>query len=139
MDAFVAYHSVTASDHQVRFTDLSSKGYRLISLSVYGDPSNARYAAVWVQRSGPAWQGFHGGSASEYQNFFDTWKAKGYYPVLISATGEGGKCYFRGHVRAGKSRSMEGSSRDHAGGIRIGVQCGLHGQSDSGLLTPAKK
>jgi len=96
MDAFVAYHGVTASDHQARFTDLSSKGYRPISLSVYGTPSNARYAAVWVQRSGPAWQAFHGRSASEYQNFFDTWKAKGYHPVLISATGDGAGAIFAG-------------------------------------------
>ena len=60
MSVFNAYHGVSAADHQARFNDLLSKGYRIISLSVYGDPSNASYAAVWVQRAGAAWQAFHG-------------------------------------------------------------------------------
>ena len=88
MDSFVAYHGVTANDHQTRFADLASKGYRLISISLYGDPSGARYAAVWVQRPGPAWQAFHGRNAGQYQQFVDEWKGKGYYPVLIAATGD---------------------------------------------------
>jgi hypothetical protein len=75
MSVFNAYHGVSAADHQARFNDLLSKGYRIISLSVYGDPANASYAAVWVQRAGAAWQAFHGKSASDYQAFFDTWTA----------------------------------------------------------------
>jgi CubicO group peptidase (beta-lactamase class C family) len=98
---FVAYHGITASDHQSRFNDLSSKGFRIISLSVYGNPSNARYAAVWVKTGGPAWQAFHGRNASEYQQFFDEWKAKGYYPLLISATGSASDAIFAGVFEQG--------------------------------------
>jgi hypothetical protein len=54
------------------------------------------YAAVWVQRAGAAWQAFHGKSASDYQAFFDTWTAKGYYPVIITATGDGSNAIFAG-------------------------------------------
>ena len=84
---FQAYHGVTAADHQAYFNKWSSQGYRMISLSVYGDPGNALYAAVWVQRAGPAWQAIHGVDAADYQTFFSKWSAAGYYPVLVSATG----------------------------------------------------
>jgi CubicO group peptidase (beta-lactamase class C family) len=59
----------------------------MISLSVYGDPGDPRYAAVWVQRAGPAWVAVHGVDSGGYQSFFNNWTAKGYVPVLVSATG----------------------------------------------------
>jgi len=85
--SFQAYHGVNAAQHQANFNKLSSEGYRMISLSVYGDPSSPLYAAVWVQRSGPAWVAVHGINANAYQTFFNTWTAQGYVPVLVSATG----------------------------------------------------
>lgn len=85
---FEAYHGVPAAQHQGNFNHLSAQGYRMISLSVYGDPSDARYAAVWVQRQGPAWVAVHGVDAAGYQSFFNNWTAKGFAPVLMSATGQ---------------------------------------------------
>ena len=85
---FEAYHGVTGAQHQSNFNHLSAQGYRMISLSVYGDPSDARYAAVWVQRQGPAWVAVHGVDAAGYQSFFNNWSAKGFAPVLVSATGQ---------------------------------------------------
>ena len=32
-----AYHGVTAGQHQANFNSLSAQGYRMISLSVYGN------------------------------------------------------------------------------------------------------
>ena len=83
---FQAYHGVTAAEHQANFNKFA-QGYRMISLSVYGDPGNALYAAVWVQRAGPAWVAIHGVDAAGYQSFFTKWSNEGYYPVLVSATG----------------------------------------------------
>jgi CubicO group peptidase (beta-lactamase class C family) len=91
---FQAYHGVTAAEHQARFNQLSAQGYRIISISVYGEPGNARYAAVWVQRSGPAWVAVHGVDSAGYQSFFNNWTTKGYVPVLISATGDAGNAIF---------------------------------------------
>ena len=91
---FQAYHGVTSGQHQSNFNHLSAQGYRLISLSVYGDPGDARYAAVWVQRSGPAWVAVHGVSAAGYQSFFDNQAAHGYVPVLVSATGTAADAIF---------------------------------------------
>ncbi len=66
--AFQAYHGVSAAQHQAFFNKLSSEGYGMISLSVYGDPGNAPYAAVWVNRPMPGWVAVHGVNAAEYQN-----------------------------------------------------------------------
>src|SRR5262245_47206970 len=91
---FQAYHGVTGAQHQANFNIYSAQGFRMISLSVYSDPSDARYAAVWVQRSGPAWVAVHGVDAAGYQSFFNNWTAKGFVPVLVSATGTSGNAVF---------------------------------------------
>ncbi|KAI9773726.1 MAG: hypothetical protein M1839_002024 [Geoglossum umbratile] len=92
--AFEAYHNVTGPQHQANFDRLYAKGYRIISLSVYGPPADARYAAVWVERAGPAWVGVHGVNSAGYQSSFNTWTAKGYVPNLITATGDATNAIF---------------------------------------------
>jgi CubicO group peptidase (beta-lactamase class C family) len=91
---FSAYHGVSGNQHQTHFNNLSKDGYRMISLSVYGTPAAAQYTAVWVKRSGSAWVATHGISAGAYQDFFDKWSAKGYVPVLLSATGSRANAIF---------------------------------------------
>jgi CubicO group peptidase (beta-lactamase class C family) len=85
--AFQAYHGVSAAQHQANFNKFFAEGYRIISLSVYGDPGNALYAAVWVQREGPGWVAVHGVDSAGYQAFFNKWTAQGFVPILVSATG----------------------------------------------------
>jgi len=85
--AFYAYHGVANAEHQAHIDKCSVQGYRMISLSVYGDPDRALYAAVWVRRNGPEWKAIHNVDAAGYQSFFDKWTPSGYAPVLISATG----------------------------------------------------
>ncbi len=84
---FEAYHGVTGAQHQANFDRLASQGFRMISLSVYGDPADPYYAAVWVLRGGSAWVAVHGVDASGYQSFFDTYTAQDFVPVLVTATG----------------------------------------------------
>ena len=91
---FQAYHGVTGAQHQTNFNNLFAQGYRMISLSAYGDPSDARYAAVWVQHPGPAWVAVHGVDSAGYQSFFNNSTAKGYVPVLVSATGTSSNAIF---------------------------------------------
>ncbi|HEY3281507.1 MAG TPA: serine hydrolase [Armatimonadota bacterium] len=94
--AWSAYHGKTSAEHQAQFTALSGQGYRMTSLSVYGDPGDPRYAAVWVKKDGPPWQGFHGMSGSDYPAYFNTWVNKGYRPTLLSATGSGASAIYAG-------------------------------------------
>jgi CubicO group peptidase (beta-lactamase class C family) len=93
----------------------------MISLSVYGDPGDARYAAVWVQRPGAGWVAVHGVDSAGYQSFFNTWTAKGYAPVLVSATGPADKAIFaavfeQGVAGAWSARhGMTSGPESHAG------------------------
>jgi CubicO group peptidase (beta-lactamase class C family) len=81
------YHDYTGAQHQSAFNLLSGQGFRLISLSIYGDTSDPRYAAVWVQRSGPAWLSEQAMTGTQFQNAFNANAANGFKPVIISATG----------------------------------------------------
>ena len=96
MSLFRAYHRVSGAEHQRWFDQLSTTGYRMISLCVYGPPGNARYAAVWVQRPGPAYVAFHNRSANDYQALVDSLTPQGYVPILLSATGDFGNATFAG-------------------------------------------
>ena len=81
------YYGVTAAQHQTNFDKWSAAGYRMISLSVYGQPPNHLYAAVWVQRSGPSYFAIHEASGSAYQSFFDNHTTDGYISTIVTVTG----------------------------------------------------
>jgi len=119
---FQAYHGVDAAQHQANFNNLSAQGYRMISLSVYGDATSPLYAAVWVERSGPAWVAVHGVDASGYQSFFNKWTAQGYVPVLVSATGSYANAVFAAVFEQGISGPWQ---------ARHGVPAGPVNQSGS--------
>lgn len=86
-EAMSAYHGVTGAVHQQKFDELGRAGYRIVSISVYGDRADPRYAAVWVKRGGPAWAALHGLDAAGYQARFDQLTRDGFVPVLVSAGG----------------------------------------------------
>jgi hypothetical protein len=58
-----------------------------VALNVPGDPGDARYAAVWVERPGPAWWAVHGLDAAACQARFDELTGQGYAPTILTATG----------------------------------------------------
>ena len=47
----VAWHDRTAQDHQVQLNNAWAAGYRTLSLCVYGDRNDPRYAASMVKRA----------------------------------------------------------------------------------------
>ncbi|KAH0537865.1 hypothetical protein FGG08_005417 [Glutinoglossum americanum] len=94
--AWQFYYGVDSAQHQTNFNKWIAAGYRMISLSAYGQPPNNIYAAVWVQRSGVAWQAIHEASGATYQSWFDTQSAAGYVSTLITATGSGSGAVFAG-------------------------------------------
>ena len=81
------YYGVATDQHQTNFNTLSTTGYRMISLSVYGQPPNHQYAAVWVKRSGPSYYAIHEANSTAFQSFFDTHVSEGYVSTIITATG----------------------------------------------------
>ena len=93
---WVAYHDRDSADHQAQFDSLFPKGWRMISLSVYGTRGDERYAAVWVERSWPDWSAVHGVDGAGYQLAFNNAVAAGHRPVLLSVTGSSNDPVFAG-------------------------------------------
>jgi len=91
-----AYHDQSGASHQAKWNQLTGLGYRPIALSIYGTAASPQYAAVWVQRAGPAFVGFHGLTGAEYQTFTNTWWPLGYRPKLLTALGTAGNPRFAG-------------------------------------------
>jgi CubicO group peptidase (beta-lactamase class C family) len=104
MPPFVAYHGVTADEHQQRVNELGPQGFRPLTLGVSGDPDNARYAAVWVQLPGPAWQAVHRIDAAEYQRRFTLFTSQGFAPTVVSATGPVDNATFAAVFEQGETR-----------------------------------
>lgn len=80
--AWVARHGLTPAQYQSAFDDLAGRGYRLVNVSGYVS-GGERYAALWVQRSGPAWRARHGLTAAAYQTAFDQNLRDGYRLIYV--------------------------------------------------------
>lgn len=94
MQPFVAYHDKSSDAHQASVDDLSPKGYRPVVLNVSGGVGDPRYAAVWVQRPGPAWRAIHDVPEAQYQARFDEIVGQGFVPEVVTATGPDGSAVF---------------------------------------------
>jgi hypothetical protein len=92
--AWVARHGLTSAQYQEAFDDFVAQGYRLVDVSGYESGGQARYAAIWVQRQGPAWVARHGLSAAQYQQAFDTYAAQNYRLINVSAYKVAGQARF---------------------------------------------
>ena len=102
---------VSATTHQTHVTNLSKANYGMISLSVYGDPGDAQYAAVWVNRPMPQWSAIHGVDGNAYQAWFNQNVKAGFGASLVSATGSGGDAIFAAVER--------GRAVDHRAGFQL--------------------
>lgn len=85
MNAWQARHDLDAAAFQSTFDQLVAGGYRLVDISGYMNGAGARYAGIWIKRSGPAWQARHGMTAANYQSTFNALVAQGYRLVRIAA------------------------------------------------------
>ena len=94
--AWEFYYNVTSAQHQTYFNKWSGAGYRMISLSVYGQPPNHLYAAVWVQRLGSSYFAIHEASGSAYQSFFDSHVPDGFVSTIVTVTGPSSTPIFAG-------------------------------------------
>ena len=58
--------------------------WRIISISVSGDVTNPRYAAIWAHTPSPAWLAIANATLDHWQSFWQSWQSEGYVPTLIS-------------------------------------------------------
>jgi hypothetical protein len=92
--AWVARHGLSPSQYQQALDTYVQQGYRPVNVSCYNVDGNARYAAIWEQRSGPHWVARHGLTASQYQQAFDTYLQQGYRLVNVSGCNVGGNARY---------------------------------------------
>jgi uncharacterized protein (UPF0297 family) len=82
--AWEARHGLKSAEYQKVFDELVGKGYRPVQVSGYAVDGEARYAAIWEKKAGPAWVARHRLTSAEYQKLFTELKDKGYGPVQVS-------------------------------------------------------
>ncbi|HET7850176.1 MAG TPA: hypothetical protein VFL51_14040 [Pseudolabrys sp.] len=82
--AWQARHGLTPDQYQATFTSLVQQGFRLVTVSGYAENGQARYAAIWEQRPGSAWQARHGMSRAQYQQTFDDMLRQGFILTHVS-------------------------------------------------------
>ena len=83
-ERFEARHNLTAAQYQQTFDDLAGKGFRPVVLSGYAVKGQERFAAVFEQRNGSAFEARHNLTAAQYQQTFDDLVGQGFRPVVIS-------------------------------------------------------
>ena len=79
----------TFSDFVQRIKLLYPQGFRLLSLSMYGNPTQPLISAVWDKRAGPPWKWYLGYAPADFARVNATNVASGFYPTLVSAAGSG--------------------------------------------------
>lgn len=92
--AWVARHNLSSNAFQSEFTKYAQQGYRLSHISGYEFNGQARYAAIWEKKPGPAWKAHHGMSSAVYQQKFNAYRQQGYRLTHISAFDVQGKDYY---------------------------------------------
>jgi CubicO group peptidase (beta-lactamase class C family) len=85
---FIAWHGKSLSEHETLRDEWAKRGYRFVSLSVYGDIGTPAYAAVMIRRAKVvAQRDWPLLTAAQWQLTFDAQAAEGFGPVILAATG----------------------------------------------------
>ena len=91
---WVARHGLTAGQYQTEFDKWDKLGYRLMQVSGYGVDNQARYAAIWEKKAGPAYAARHGLTGAQYQQEFNQKKNQGYRLTMVDGYGVGGQARY---------------------------------------------
>jgi Bacterial tandem repeat domain 1 len=92
--AWQARSGLTSGQYQTLFNQLVAQGYRPTDVNGYNFNGEARYAAIFEQSAGPAWQSRHGMTAAQYQATFDQLTNQGYRLTNVSGYEVNGQDYY---------------------------------------------
>lgn len=92
--AMVARHNMTSAQYQAEFDSLAQQGYRLTVLDGYESGGQARYAAIWEQKSGPAWTARHGMTSAQYQAELTAMSGLGFRLTSVQGYAVGSTIYY---------------------------------------------
>ena len=126
----VAWHDRDTANHVAQRDKFAEKGFRPLSLSIYGNPDNPLYAAVMVKRPQIiATRSVIGKTQAEYQQVFEDMAADGFGPFIITATGPRNGAVFAGSFRKMSSIPLTRSNLSQADFIELNKQ-----QHDAGKI-----
>jgi CubicO group peptidase (beta-lactamase class C family) len=91
-----AHHGLTSDQHSALFDTLPNQGFRPISVSAYDRFGETRFASVWHQTPGAAFEARHGLPAAQFQQVFDHFKDHGFRLVDVCGYNVGGDVRFAG-------------------------------------------
>lgn len=80
---WVSHHNMTSTIYQQKFDEYSKAGFSLNHVDSYVVGNQIFYAAIWI-KSGVAFTAYHGRSAENHQQSFDTLTSEGWKPKVIS-------------------------------------------------------
>jgi CubicO group peptidase (beta-lactamase class C family) len=92
--AWVARHNLTSAQYQAEFNTRVAQGYRLVLVDGYEVAGSARYAAIFEQKTGPAWVARHGMTSGQYQTEFTNRASQGYRLKSVQGYGVGSIDYY---------------------------------------------
>jgi hypothetical protein len=88
---WVARHGLTGAGYQAEFTQWTGQGYRLTHVETYLEGGAVRYAAIFSKTPGPGFTAYHGRTAEQHQQLFNSLVPQGWVPVNISVVSPGGQ------------------------------------------------
>ena len=83
--AWAARHGLNAAQYQTAFDDFAKQGFRPTIISGYSVNGQVKFAAVFEKKVGSEWVARHNLTAQQYQQTFDEFTKKGFYPAYINA------------------------------------------------------
>ena len=93
----VAWHDRNAGQHKTLLDEWAAKGFRTLSLAIYGAPQDPRYAAVVVKRPVViATKQFGPVNQAGIQQAFNDMAKQGWGPYILTATGPPSAAVFAG-------------------------------------------
>ena len=94
--AWTARHGLDGNQYQQEFNSRTNQGFRLMHIESYISGGQVCYAPIFVQSSGPAWVAYHGRTADQHQQEFNTLSQQGFRPITISAVSPSGERTYAG-------------------------------------------
>jgi hypothetical protein len=88
---WIARHGLGGNEYQQEFDKLTQQGFRLMHIENYLSGGHIRYAPIFVKAAGPAWIAYHGRTATDHQQQFNSLTQQGFRPINITAVSPGGE------------------------------------------------
>ncbi len=112
--AWASFHGLGGSQYQQRFDEYTRKGYRPHQVESYLGGGSVRYAVIFRKQAGPQYTAYHGLTATQHQQRFDTLTGQGYRPRNVSVVSSGGQRRYTGFYEKTDIGSWEARSQLNA-------------------------